>query len=441
MAEWSLVSMIEASAFEAGTAYMAVDRHRLDDDHPHVYKTTDFGQTWTEAVRGLPANVYVHVVREDPKRKGLLYAATDNGVFVSFDDGGNWQSLQLNLPSVPVYDLTIHGADLIAATHGRAFWILDDIEPLREYDEKISATDVYLYRPETALRVRTAGGGGGTGTKANVGHNPPGGAVVDYFLKSARQVTLEILDAQGNVVGRFSSNDRRDGQPDPYNMTQQAGARLPGDAGMNRFVWDLRYENAKEVPGMSIMELRQGGPLAVPGNYQIKLTAGGKTVTTPLRVDPDPRVHAAASDLEQQFDLAIKIRDRVSEAHDAINRMRAMLGQIEQRKGQLAARPNDVEAAQHLEHSITQVEGDLIQLKSTTTEASLVFPIMLDAKLAMLENIVESADTAPTQQAREAYVELGRRLAESLAQWLGIENTELKQFNEILKKANLVPIQ
>lgn len=443
--EWSLVSMIDASAFDAGTAFMAIDRHRLDDDHPYIYKTTDFGKTWTEAIRGLPANNYVHVVKQDPKRKGLLYAGTDNGVFVSFDEGSRWQSLQLNLPSVPIYDLTVHGADLIVATHGRAFWILDDIEPLREFDEKIAATDVYLYKPETALRVRTSGGGGGIGTRGNVGRNAPGGAMVDYFLKAAPQgpVMVEILDGQGQLVRRFSSADRREGPPDPYNMTRQSGSRLPAEPGMNRFVWDLRYEGAKEVPGMSIQELRQGGPLAMPGDYQVRLTAGGKTVTAALRVDPDPRVRATLTDFEQQFHLAIKIRDRVNEAHDAVNQMRAILTQLKDRRDRFSGmgRQNEAEAALHVEHSIAQVEELVIQVKSTTTEASLVFPIMLDAKLAAIGNIVESADTAPTQQAQEAFVEVGNRLDASLAKWKSIQETELVQFNELLKKASLAPVR
>jgi hypothetical protein len=374
--EWSLISMIDASAFDAGTAYMAVDRHRLDDDHPYVYKTTDFGKTWTEAVQGLPA-------------------------------------------------------------------ILDDIEPLRELNANIAASDVYLYKPETALRVRVSGGGGGIGTRANVGHNPPNGAAIDYYFNAVPQgpVTMEILDGDGKLARHFSSADRKEGPLDPYNMTRQAGSRLPAESGMNRFVWDLRYDNAREVPGMSIQELRQGGPLAMPGKYEVKLTAAGKTVTTNLLVEPDPRVRATMADFQQQFHLAIQIRDRVNEAHDIVNQMRALLAQIKDRRDRLNAsgRQNDAEAALHLEHSITQVEGDLIQLKSITTEASLVFPIMLDAKLAMLGNIVESADTAPTQQAREAFVEVGNRLDASLAKWKAIQQTELVEFNNLLKKANLTP--
>jgi hypothetical protein len=437
------VSMIDASTFDLGTAYMAVDRHRLDDDHAYIYKTTDFGKTWTEAIHGLPANVYVHVVKQDPKRKGLLYAGTDNGVYVSFDDGGLWQSLQLNLPSVPIYDLTVHGADLIVATHGRAFWILDDIEPLRELNENIRTSDVYLYKPETTPRVRTAGGGGGIGTRGNVGRNPPGGATIDYFLKSAPQgpVTLEILDGEGKLARRFSSADKREGPADPYNMTRQAGSRLPTEPGMNRFVWDLRYDGAKEVPGMSVQELRQGGPLAMPGKYEVKLTAGGKTVGTALRVDPDPRVRATQADFEQQFHFAIQIRDRVNEAHDTVNQMRAVLAQLKDRKDHLTGRDNDVEAVQHLEHSILEIEADLIQLKSIDTEASLVFPIMLDAKLAAIGNVVESADTAPTQQAREAFVAVGNRLDASLAKWKSVQETEQVDVNNRLKKANLAPVR
>jgi hypothetical protein len=356
LGDWSKIGIIDASHHDPGTAYVAVDRHRLDDFEPYLYRTHDFGKTWTKITAGLAAPAYVNAVREDPVRKGLLYAGTELGVYVSFDDGDHWHSLQLNLPAVPVRDLTIHGDDLVIATHGRSFWILDDITPLRD---PVPQT---LFKPAKAIRMR---GNQNHDTplppEIPAGLNPPEGAILYYDLATPAQteVTLEIFDARGQPIRKFSSNDPprpKDDQMPLIDAWLRPPAPPSKDAGLHRFVWDLRYGRPTVPIREYSMETAFGqdtpvlprGPLVVPGAYQVRLTVDGKTYTQPLTVTLDPRVKVAAADLAKQLDLGLKIRDALQGTKD----------------------PN------------------------------------LLAELAYLSEIVDSADGAPTTQALKAYHEL-----------------------------------
>jgi len=292
MPEWGTVSMIESSPHDAAIAYVAVERHRMDDSTPYIFKTSDSGKTWTSIAAGIPAGAYVHAVREDQKRKGLLYAGTEKGVFISFDDGANWQTLQLNLPVSPVNDLVVHGKDLIAATHGRAFWILDDLSPLQQHSPQAAAEDVHLYTPSPASHTIFGGFGGG----GSAGQNPPPGAVIYYSLKSAIKddgkkpaeggapktppITLEILDAKGTVVRKFPPKSQgQEEDSDEGFGRRPPPAGLPKEAGLNRFVWDLRYEGSSRVPRSPLWAGSTDGPVALPGSYQLRLTIQGKAFT------------------------------------------------------------------------------------------------------------------------------------------------------------------
>ena len=249
MPEWSMVSIIEPSPHDAGTAYMAVDRHKLDDQKPYIYKTSDFGKTWTMIVNGIPQDAYVHAVREDPGRKGLLFAGTERGVFVSFDDGAHWQPLQLNLPVSPIHDLVVHDNDLVVATHGRSFWILDDITPLRQLTAQNASAPAILYKPQPAVRLHYPDQ---VDRRRPVGENPPKGAVIDYYFaaKPKEEVTLDILDPQGKLVRHLSSKEKKTfEQPPEWPDQEMPIATIPAEAGMNRFAWDLRYESPVKIPG------------------------------------------------------------------------------------------------------------------------------------------------------------------------------------------------
>ena len=325
---WSKIAMIEASPFDAGTAYIAVDRHRLDDVGPYIARTHDYGKTWTRIEEGIALNAYAHVVREDPARRGLLYAGTELGAYVSFDDGDHWRPLQLNLPVASIRDLVVKGNDLVAATHGRSFWILDDLTPLRELRGSALGTrrsakpgETYLAKPARAVRIRrSVSDNTPLSPETPHGFNPPAGAVIDYWFVNAPTgtVRIEILDTRGDVVRRVTSGDPATLRTEPPQISADwLGGQPPPTKlkGHNRYVWDLRYAHPP-VPsyayGMNVVagsgaEQQPVGPLVLPGAYQVRLIAGSDTVTQTLTVVQDPRVHASRTALEAQQSLALAI--------------------------------------------------------------------------------------------------------------------------------------
>ncbi len=491
MPEWGTISMIEASPFDAGTAYVAVQRHKMDDFTPYIFKTTDFGKTWTSLTHGIPAGAYVHAVRQDRKRKDLLYAASEKGVYISFDDGANWQQLQSNLPPVPVWDLAVHDNDLVVATHGRAFWILDDVAPLRQYKPEIANEDVHLYNPDPANHTQFGRGfffGGG-----DRGQNPPAGAVIYYSLKNAIKpaeakktgegagaekpaaqteksatagkepsqkseaaaseaaqdakaapITLEILDQKGQVIRKYPPKKQpgeEAGAEEGFGRPPQRG--LPTEAGLNRFVWDMRYEGATRVPHSPLWAGSTDGPEALPGTYQVRLTVHGKSYTAPLEIQPDPRLKVTQQDLEKQFDLLIKIRDRVTQTHDAINQIRDIRAQIEALNKRLQGQPQAkavADAGKQLDKKMTEIEEVLIQTKAKSNQDVLNYPIRLNNYLVALGGVVESADTAPTQASYEVFDMLSKQLDEQLARWKQVLATDVPAFNDLVRKQEVPAI-
>ncbi|HXW89409.1 MAG TPA: hypothetical protein VEK33_02580 [Terriglobales bacterium] len=475
--DWSMISLIDPSPHAASVAYLAVDRHKLDDLNPYIYKTADYGKTWTKITAGIPGGAYVHAVREDPKRQGLLFAGTETGLWVSFDDGGRWRSLQLNLPVTPVHDLIVHGDDLVVATHGRAFWILDDITPLRQYNETIDAGDIFLYKPAVAFRRR---GNGFFRPRGAVGANPPSGAVIDFYLKAAieagkptseesrakeadkeadqatpkdmeakkpQEVTLEILDSNGKLVRKFSSKPKEEAGGTLAVLAAELGLETPRDqvpakAGLNRFVWDLRYEKPTDIQHVGWGGFPQG-VLALPGTYQVKLTAFGKTQTESLEVQLDPRLKTSSADLQKQFDLATKINDKVSRDHDTVKQIRDLrseLAEIRKRLGDDAKMKPIVDATKDIDKKITAIEEELVQTKSKSSEDALNYPIKLNDKLLALAGVVGSADVAPTQASYEVFDDLGQQLDEQLAKWNDVVSKDVASVNDGMRKENLGPV-
>ena len=443
--DWSLVSIIDASPHSAGTAYVAIDRHKLDDFHPYLFKTADYGKTWTKITAGLPDNSYAHTIREDPKRKGLLYAGTENGIYISFDDGGHWQSLKLNLPTTPIHDLTIKGDDLIVATHGRAFWALDDIGPLRQMNAAADSAEAHLYQPSPAIRFR--GPGFTLPATVPVGANPPAGAVIYYSLKTApkEQITLEVLDAHGKLIRKYTSKKTGEGaSPDEEEFgIRRPGQELPAEAGLNHFVWDMHFEPPTRVPGAVGWGGRPEGPLVVPGTYEIKLTVAGKSETAKLEITKDPRVSASQADLDKQEELALRIRDRVTAGHEAVNQIRSVRGQIDALKKRLSADASAkpvMDAADALTKKMSAVEEKIIQPKSKSGEDPLNYPIQVADQFVALQETVESADTAPTAASFTVYDELNKRLEVQLAAWHEIQSKDLGALNAAIQKANIPAI-
>src|SRR3989442_3530112 len=339
--EWSRVSLIDASPHDAGTAYVAIDRHQLDDYRPYIYKTGDYGKSWTKITKGIPKTTFVRAVREDPKKRGWLYAGTETGVYVSFNDGTDWRSLQLNLPTTPIHDLVVKNDDLVLATHGRSFWILDDVSPLRQFGDEFPKQDAHLYTPSTAYRMHNVED---PPKPVLVGQNPPPGAVIYYSLKEAPkgETVIEILDAAGNVVRKYSSNKTQDlDEPlDPEDKKPEK--EIKPEAGLNRFVWDLRYQGASRVPDYYLFEYRSGSrrPMAVPGKYQVRLTVDGKSQTVPMELKLDPRVNVSQADLQKEFDLLIQIRDQLSQVYDTVNQVEDVRLQVNGLKKRLPDNAN-----------------------------------------------------------------------------------------------------
>jgi len=487
MPEWGTVSMIEASPKDVGTAYMAVERHKMDDFAPYVFKTTDFGKSWKALVNGLPANDYVHAVRVDPKHAGLLFAGTEAGVYVSFDDGERWQSLQLNLPVSPVNDLVVKNNDLVVATHGRSFWVLDDVTPLEQYSDGVTQEAAHLFGPAAANHTLFRGSFFGGG--ANTGKNPPAGAVIDYWLKTALKkldadkkdsdkkdaekkdssdsgaktpgtdakseasakaetkdeteapkITLDILDASGKVIRRFPKKEEEGDTDEGFGAPDRNAGKLPGEAGLNRFVWDLNYEGASKVPHAPLWGGSTSGPRALPGKYEARLTVLGKPYSAPLEIQPDPRLKVTQTDLQKQFDLLLKIRDKLTETDDAINQMRDVreqIGIINKRLKNDSRAKTVADAGKALDKKMTEVEEALIQTKAKSGQDVLNFPIRLNNQLAALGGVVGSADSAPTQQSYEVFEMLSKAIDEQVAKWKSIVATDVKAYNDLVKQQDV----
>src|SRR5437588_1923475 len=363
--EWALVSIIEPSPHDPASAYLAATCYKQDDFRPYIYKTNDYAKTWTKITTGIADNDFTRVIREDPVRRGLLYSGTETGLYVSFDDGAHWQSLRLNMPAVPIHDFVIKDDDLVVATHGRSFWILDDISPLRQVSDEVCEASVHLFQPRPTTRFLTAFSYSmpptpgknfaflgpfqvtyrqqeiATGEKVmkylDAGQNPPDGAVIHYYLKEQPQdeVTLTFLSASGQVIRTFSSEEKKE-QPRPGldkdkdKEKEKKEPRVPKAAGANRFVWDLRYFSPTRIEGDRESEEIMKGPLVPPGAYQVQLQSGDQIYTQSFAVLKDPRVSTSQEELQQQFDLLQAIRAKISEVHEAINTVRSIRRQADE---------------------------------------------------------------------------------------------------------------
>ena len=428
--QWGMVSMIEVSPHDPATGYLAVNAYKLDDFKPYIFKTTDYGKTWSQIAKGIPADAFVRVVREDPKRPGLLYAGTETGVFVSFDDGQHWQSLQLKLPVVPITDLVVKENDLVVATQGRSFWILDDLTQLHQLcDEMASAT--YLLKPRKSyLSVDR-------------------GVMINYRLaeEPEEEVTVEILDADGELIKSFSSKKKKDDQddkkdespssPGPDERDQPSTQTVLVREGMSRFLWDMRYPDATKVKGAVMWGGSIRGPLAPPGQYQIRLTVGETGLTQPFEIVKDPRVTATQEDYQKRFELLLTVHEKVSQTHDAINHIRTVKRQIKEAT-QRAKKHSDGEnvetAGKELAEKLTAIEEELIQTKSKSSQDPLNYPIKLNNKLAAMSGVISRSDFAPTDQAYAVFDELSKQLKVQLDALDVILETDVTAFNRLIQE-------
>ncbi len=447
---WSKVTHIEASHSDAGTAYAAVDRHRVDDLQAYLYRTRDFGKSWQRISRGIPEGSFLNCVREDPARKGLLYAGTETGVFVSFNDGDDWQPLQLNLPTASVRDVVVHGDDLVIATHGRSFWVLDDVTPLRQMSAQTTAAEAWLFRPAMAYRIRP---GSDQGTPVPLDEplaaNPPDGAVLDYYLreKSATPVQLEIFDAEGKSVRRFASNDqlpKTDAKEVPVAMEWIHDPRpLQAGAGMHRFVWDLHHPLAKSVHRS--FEGPAFGPWAVPGSYTVTLTVNGKSTSQPLLVKMDPRVATPPAALAREFQAASKIAGRLGEISEVVEEFNDLRKQVEARRKETGDHEELAKALAELDRKIGELAGShrendfgLLGLSLPGGEAVTLDRVLRAWNGLLL--VVESADAAPTADAMTAIESWNAASRDVFAHW-EVLKASATGVNSLLRQVGLPPLQ
>lgn len=422
------INAIEASPHDPATAYLAVTRFKFNDFTPHVFRTSDYGRSWRRLVRGIAPEAWVRVVREDPVRRGLLYAGTETGVYVSFDGGERWQTLQRNLPVVPITDLTVQGSDLVAATQGRAFWILDHLDVLRQIDDSVARAGVHLFVPAPAYRM-----GGGSAAAPRRGRNPPNGAVVYYYLAQAPDsaVTLEIRDAAGDVMRSYSSRPLPDAATSEDDGDDSGDQPIPAKAGLNRVVWDLRYERLTRVPKLFVygsLDARR----VPPGSYQARLTVGERSVTQPFEVLADPRLDATPGQWAAQADLLAAIDRQVSAIHAGVNRLRDVRGQIETLLERAAAL-DDGEAlrtsGRDLVDRLTELERQLVQPDQQTFQDVINFPNRLNADFLYLKGAIEGSPPPVTEGARQRLDDLTREWDERRAALERLLGAELDAWN------------
>ena len=426
MPAFARINTIDPSPHDPATAYVAALKYKQDDYRPYLYKTSDYGKTWTKITQGIANDDYMRVVREDPKRRGLLYAGGEKGIYVSFNDGGQWQSLQLNLPIVPIHDLAIQNNDLVAATHGRSFWILDDLTVLHQLNDEVQKSAVHLFKPRTTVRFKS---NLSPAIKpipddpADLGKNPPNGVRVVYYLREKPKgpLTLSFLDARGQLIKSYKSSEAP--APSPKTPADSAGKveirqpkppapnerQLPAEAGSNAFVWDdMRYPDPIALPN-SVTHGRARGPLAMPGLYKVRLTADGKEYTQDFEIVKDPRIKTTPEEFKQQFDMLMKIEERINDLRKGALSIRQMRQQLDS-----TYRNQDDQAVKELQDKLLRIEDELFQYRAKATQDLTNHPVRLHTKFTALAGFVESDDSPPTQQQQEQYNSLSQKLTNQL---------------------------
>jgi photosystem II stability/assembly factor-like uncharacterized protein len=442
LSDWTKIAMIEASRLDPGVAYVAVDRHRLEDDAPYIYRTRDYGTTWQSIANGIAAHSFVNAIRQDTQKKGLLFAGTELGTYVSFDDGDHWQPLQLNLPVTSIRDITIHGDDLIVATFGRSFWILDNITPLRQINPQVQTASTQLFQPAITIRVdNDVFLGSPLPPEEPTAKNPPDGAMIDYYLKSpAKEVKLEIFDSGNKLVRRFSSGQKPEEKRAPLPIAERwlsKPAVMENAAGMHRFVWDLRWSSS----GTDESEEDEGfgaprGPKASPGIYTAKLTVDGQTFIQDLKVTMDPRSQATKAELDAQQRLGLEIFGEARRSRRALAEIGVVKKHLGDLKTQLSGKhPELLAQVTNLETAIANIE------KGSSTPTASMGLETASTGLASALRVVESSDRTVPSQAIELYQQSDEAAKAGIAEWTKLKDTQLVQLNDFLRKAGLAPIQ
>ncbi len=426
MPEWMMINSIEPSAFDAGTCYVAGTKYKSGDFSPYFYKTTDYGKTWTKITNGIPAEHFTRVLREDPKQKGLLYAGTETGMYISFNDGKNWQPFQLNLPIVPITDLAIKDNNLIVATQGRSLWIIDDLTVLHQL-YNIDNSNNNLFKPKDSYRMD---GGGRSGSNTS-GTNHPSGVITYFnlteFDESKDEVVLLYFDEKGDTIKTFSTKNKK---KDKLNVKK----------GMNQFVWDMTYDGAEELDGMILWWASLDGPQAIPGSYSVSLKVNDVTLNQPFTIIADPRAESSLADMKKQFDFITDVNKTIDNAHKSIKKIRAINSQLSAFEGQYKDNEDVkelLEKAKTLKEQFTSIEEALYQTQNRSGQDPLNFPIRLTNKLGHLNALVSMGDFAPTDQDIVVKNELTAQINTQLEAFNNLISNEIKAFNNAFNSKNL----
>ena len=445
--EWSQINGIEAHPFEKGGLYVAATRYKSDDFKPYLLKTTDYGASWTPITKGIDPDHFTRAIRADPHRRGLLYAGTESGVYVSLDDGALWQSLQRNLPVVPITDLAVKEKDLVAATQGRGYWILDDLTPLHQLEVETAAKDLHLFAPRPAYRLR----GGQSDDPGDRGTNPPAGVVLNYWLKEAPdngvEVELELFASDDTPIRTFTRKPAPGAEKEEGEQEANEGGedlrQVEAKEGMNRFVWDLSYPNVEEFPGMVLWNSGLEGPRAVPGTYRARLTVGEKSAEVPFEVLPDPRTSATAEDFQAQFDFVREVGNKLSQVHGEIARLREVRTQLKGLETRLEDDPSAaplLTAAKGLLDQMEEVEKALYQTQNRSRQDPLNFPIRLNDKLSGLLGLASYGDFRPTEAMLAVRDELVAAIDVELGKLSDLWEKELPELNHLAQELKVAAV-
>jgi len=426
--KWIMWNSIDPHPTNPAGAYVAGTQYKQGDFTPYLFKTTDYGQTWEPITSGIDPMHFTRVVRADPKREGLLYAGTEYGMYISFDDGNNWQSFQLNLPQVSITDLQVKNDNLVVATQGRSFWIMDDLTPLHQLDENVVEADHHVFAPMPSYRMRQGGWGGYN--KLVEGKNHPGGVLIYYNYKadldSAETAELRILEEDGDLIKSY--------------MSGKKDADIADTGGAHRFVWNMRYPDATSFDGLVLYSSNTRGPRAVPGNYKVELVVGTDTVTQSFSVLKDPRIESTQQDLQIQFDYLIEIRDKLSEAHQAVIDIRTMREDLEYLKKKLKSYDNTeniIEQITALDEEMTLIENNIHETRNEARQDPLNFGIKLNNRLAYLASHESSGDFRPTDQGVAYKEEVSAQIDDELVSLTVLWNESLPRINADIRNANI----
>lgn len=428
MPEWMMINCLEIDPFTNGGAYIAGTKYKTGDYMPYLYRTKDYGKTWTKITSGITDGDFTRTIRADPKRKGLLYAGTEKGIFISFDDGESWKTFQLDLPIVPITDIAIKNDNLIVATQGRSFWMIDDLTPLHQLNDQIANSSYYLYTPMPSYKIQ--GGGRGRPSKT-AGKNHPGGVMVHYYLKSitdSSKVSIEFMEQDGTSIKTFSTSAKKKNE------------KIDVKEGLNRFVWNMRYSDAETFDGLIMWSGSTTGPVAKPGTYKVKLSVDGQTMEAPFEILPDPRATATQADYDAQFDFLMTVREKLSETHLAIKQIREVKGQINKITEPMkdkAEYKSITDEAKRIKEEMKTIEEALYQTQNRSGQDPLNFPIRLNNKLAHLSRQVGVGNNAPTAQVQAVRKEITKSIDKQLASLTKIMQQDIPALNQQIKDAGV----